>query len=196
MENSAHKRNVMDVLQKIIFGPLLVTDGRTTDLLETMLNEKVRVQLIRQEQIDETDAKKLGQSSGAPYYIRESILVGEDSGFVVSHNIAVVYSKNVPQSLFESIANQQEGIGKVMSSHGMRTFRQPFEYGWIHKAKAADLFQRPVNVQFSSLPTIIPYKKYYIYFGQNPGIQMVEYFNPDIIPHRLQKDIKRLSKEE
>jgi chorismate-pyruvate lyase len=198
MIDSQFEGKALDVLHGLIFDLLLVTDGRTTDLLEMLLNEKMIVHVVRQEQIGEEDADLMGESSGGPYYIRESVLIGEKSRFVVSHNIALVYSKHVPPALFEKIAHQQEGIGKAISSLGMRTFRKVADSGFMTEAETVDLFGRPIKIHFPNLQNKVPYKRYFIYFGRKPGIQILEYFHPSIIGHRLQQGMtnEQSNKEE
>ncbi|WP_211231427.1 hypothetical protein, partial [Alicyclobacillus pomorum] len=175
----------IDFFHGLIFSMLRVTDGRTTDLLETLLDEKMLVHVIRQEQIDEDHADRVGQSSGAPYYIRESLLISERSRLVVSHNLALVHSQHVPPFLFEKIAERQEGIGKAISTMGLQTFRNVHDFGAINGEDALDLFQKPTQLRFPDLREKVPYKKYSIYFGPAPGIEMLEYFNPNVIRHRL-----------
>lgn len=183
--DSQYGDGTLGFLHGLIFDLLLVTDGRTTDLLETLLNEKMLVTVIRQEQINEDNADLLGEPSGAPYYIRESILMSDKSRFIVSHNIALVFSKHVPSSLFEKIAHQQEGIGKSISTIGLQTFRKVLDSGLKSEEEAVDLFQKPIKLRFPELCNKIPYKRYSIYFGLEPGILMLEYFNPNVIKHRL-----------
>ncbi|MDQ6421679.1 4-hydroxybenzoate synthetase [Paenibacillus sp. LHD-117] len=175
----------LDFLYNLIFDMLLVTDGRTTDLLETMLDEKLLVSVIKQERLNEEQGEFHGRSSSAPYYMRESILIGDRSGLIVSHNIALVHSKNVPPALFEKIAHKQEGIGKAISSIGLESLRKVVDTGAISGEAAVDLFQKPIALRFPELRDQVPYKKYVIYFGLVPGIQMLEYYNPAIPSHRL-----------
>ncbi|RLL40609.1 DUF98 domain-containing protein [Oceanobacillus piezotolerans] len=190
MKDSQSEQNASKILQAIILDLLLVTDGRTTDFLEILLNEKVKVQVIRQEQINEDDPKLLIETSGAPYYIRESVLIGEKSGFVVSHNIALVYAKHVPPALFKSIAQQKKGIGKAMSSLGIRSFRKVTDAGFVNEEEAVDLFQQQMKLHFSDIDEKVPYKRYGMYFGREPGIEMLEYFHPNIIEHRVLQEFK------
>lgn len=190
MVDSQFERKASDVLQRILLDLLLVTDGRTTDLLELIMNEKVRVEVIRQEQITE-DANIMGEFSGGSYYVRESVLIGEKSGFVVSHNIALIYSTHVPPALFENIAHRQQGIGKVMSSLGIRSLRDVADSGFIIGEDAIDLFKKPIKIRFPDLHHPIPYKRYFMYFGRKPGIQMLEYYHPDLLAHRLQQEFKQ-----
>lgn len=185
----------IDFLHGLIFRMLRVTDGRTTDLLETLLDEKMLVHVIRQEQIDEDHADRFGQSSGAPYYIRESLLISERSRLVVSHNLALVHSHHVPPSLFEKIAERQEGIGKAISTMGLQTFRNVDDFGAINGEDALDLFQKPTQLRFPDLREKVPYKKYSIYFGPAPGIEMLEYFNPNVVRHRLNQLIGGMNHE-
>ncbi|MBM7572341.1 chorismate pyruvate-lyase family protein [Aquibacillus albus] len=191
MKDSQFEHKALKVLKTFLLDLLLVTDGRTTDFLEVLLNEKLKVQVIRQEQINEADAKLFGESSGAPYYIRESVLIGERSGFVVSHNIAMVYAKHVPPALFESIAHQKYGIGNAISSLGMRSFRKVTDSGYVNEEESVDLFQQPIRLHFSDLHEKVPYKRYDLYFGSKPGIEMLEYYHPSIIEHRLLQEISK-----
>ncbi len=190
MIDSQFERKASDLLQELLLDLLLVTDGRTTDLLEILLNEKVTVQVIRQQQIAE-DTNLIGEFSGGPYYIRESVLIGEKSGFVVSHNIALVYSKHVPPALFKNIAHRKQGIGKAISSLGVRSLRKVVDSGFVNEEEAVDLFRQPVNIRFTNLHNKVPYKRYFMYFGRKPGIQMLEYYHPSLIEHRLQQEIKK-----
>lgn len=187
-KDSQYAGEALDFLHGLIFDILMMTDGRTTDLLETLLNEKILVTVIRQEQMNEEHADLLGESSGAPYYIRESILISDKSHFIVSHNIALV-NKHVPSSLFEKIAHRQEGIGKSINSIGLQTFRKVVDSGLKDEEEVVDLFQKPIKLRFPELCNKVPYKRYLIYFGLVPGIQMLEYFNPDVIRHRLKQVI-------
>ena len=186
-KDSQYAGKALDFMQKLIFDLLLVTDGRTTDLLETMLDEKMRVTVIRQEQLNEVPADYQVDSSAAPLYLRESLLISDKSDFIVSHNIAIVNSKYVPASLFESIAHRQEGIGKAISSMGLQSYRKVVDSGLKGEEEAVDLFQKPLNLRIPDLHTKIPYKRYDIYFELLPGIHMLEYFNPEVIRYRLNK---------
>jgi len=177
-----------ELLHELIWKMLLVTDGRTTDMLETLLNEKMLVHVIRQEQMHE-------ESSGDPYYIRESLLVSEKSGFLVSHNFSLVLSKHVPPSLFEKIALRQEGIGKSINTMGLLTFRKVLDFGAKNQEEAVDLFQKSIQLRFPELRDQVPYKNYSIYFGSAPGIQMLEYFNPNVIRHGLNSFIGGMNRE-
>lgn len=174
-------------MQELIFDILLATDGRTTDLLETLLDEKMLVTVLRQEQMNGEHPDHPGESSGAAYYIRESILSGDKSRFIVSHNIALVNAKHVPPSLFEKIAHRKEGIGKAISSMGLQSFRKVVDSGRKSGEEVVDMFQKPVSLHFPELHDQVPFKKYAIYFGHAPGIEMLEYFNPDVVSHRLKQ---------
>jgi chorismate-pyruvate lyase len=184
-----------DLLHGLIFKILLVTDGRTTDILETLLKEKIFVHVIRQEQMNDEPADLFGESYGAPYYYRESLLISENSRFLVSHNFALLYSKHVPPSLFEKIAHRKGGIGKLISSMGWQTFRKVLDSGAKSEEEAVDLFQKPIQLRFPELHDKVPYKKYSIYFGPEPGIQMLEYFNPNVVRHCLNQTIGGMNHE-
>jgi len=190
--DSQNGLNMFDYLHKLLFEVLLTTDGRTTDMLETLMDEKMTVQVIRQHRVDEAQEAALGDVSGGPFYLRESILVSDKSHFVVSHNIALVCANYVPPPLFEALANKREGIGKTINVLGLQTSRKLTDFGWRTEAEAVDLFRQPLKLRFERMSDRAPYKKYSIFFGANAGIHLLEYFNPDIVRHRL----KRVSGEQ
>lgn len=179
------EKKVYDFLEKLLFEILLRTDGRTTDILETILDDRMTVRVISQERVQAEDIGQSGETSGAPYIRRESILIGEKSGVVVSHNIALVRSNNVPAPMEEALNAKQEGIGKTISRLGLQTSRKLTDYGWRTEPESVGLFQKPFKLYFSPINAPVPYKEYSIYFDAVPGIRMIEYFNPQMIRYRL-----------
>jgi len=175
-------KEAIDLLRGLIFDLLLVTDGRTTDLLETILNEKMKVHVIYQGEADE--------AANASSYIRESVLMGENSGMIVSHNFALVRAEALPSSLFEKIAQRQEGIGTAISSGELLTFRKVLETGWISPDQAVDLFRKPMKLRFPENIGSIPFKRYSISFRPEPGIEMLEYYHPELVTHRLMQTLQ------
>ncbi|MFC5468828.1 4-hydroxybenzoate synthetase [Cohnella suwonensis] len=176
-----------DFLHTLLFKILLITDGRTTDILETLMDETMSLQVVRQEQINEEQSARLGEDSDAPYYVRESILIGTKSQLVISHNIALVCSKYLPPLMFEAIAAKQEGIGKTISTFGLQTSRKLVESGWRSDTETVDLFHKPIQLRFSPTKRKVPYKHYSIDFGSHPGIYLLEYFNPNMVLLRLKQ---------
>ncbi|WEK54866.1 MAG: 4-hydroxybenzoate synthetase [Candidatus Cohnella colombiensis] len=172
-------------LHHLLFELLMKTDGRTTDMLEALVGEKVKVEVILQRQIESADAIGFPGLTGEPYYVRESILISELSGCVVSHNIVLVCAAHVPRKMFEALALKQEGIGKTIIAHGLPTSRKLIDYGWREQTAINDLFQQPLELKFSTSVTRVPFKQYAIYFESEPGIYLLEYFNPDIVSLRL-----------
>jgi len=218
-------------LRGLVFDMLLVTDGRTTELLETIVREKLGVTVIRQERagdagdaagIEEeslaagaadgggaaTGAEKArfgtgaaGGISAAPgggggaaeeapavIYVRESVLSGLRSGLPVSHNVALGDSRHVPPALFHAIAMKSVGIGKAIGEHGLRTFRRVLASGRVDFAAASDLFGRPLALRFPATEEKVPFKKYAIHFGEEPGILLLEYYDPRIVHYRMAND--------
>ncbi|MCD9026461.1 4-hydroxybenzoate synthetase [Cohnella silvisoli] len=176
-----------DFLHRLVFNILLITDGRTTDILETLMDETMSLQVVRQEQINDEQTAQLGEDLDAPYYVRESILIGAKSQLVISHNIALVCSKYLPSLMFEAIAAKQEGIGKTISTFGLQTSRKVVDSGWRKDTETVDLFYKPLKLRFSPTKSKVPYKKYSIDFGTHPGIYLLEYFNPNIVLLRLKQ---------
>lgn len=173
MDSGIDMKKAQDVLERLIFDMLLVTDGRTTDLLEAILDEKMLVSVIRQQRLADDS------------YLRESVLISDKSRFIVSHNIAIVYSQYVPPALFEKIASREEGIGSSIRSIGIESYRRVIDFGMRNGEEAADMFQKPLTLNFPDLKRPVPYKNYVMQFGHVPGIQILEYFNPELVNHRL-----------
>ncbi|MFC5530402.1 4-hydroxybenzoate synthetase [Cohnella yongneupensis] len=188
--NSGIEQLMFYQLHRLLFDILMTTDGRTTDMLETMLGEKMTVHVLRQHQIDAADFDNVAELSGSPYYLRESILISDRSRFVVSHNIALVCSQYVPPVMFEALSAKQEGIGKTINDLGLQTSRKLSDCGWRALPEVVDLFGKPIELRFSASlgNERTPYKRYAIYFEGEAGIHLLEYFNPDIVRHRLLRD--------
>jgi len=184
MTDRAQAADMFENLRGLIFDMLLVTDGRTTELLETILDEKLGVDVIRQEQAGGADrGTEAGDAITA--YVRESVLVGLRSGMPVSHNVALVDSRHVPPALFQAIALKQLGIGKAIGANGIATFRRVLESGTVDFDRAADLFGRPLRLRFPETKEKVPYKKYAIHFQKEPGILLLEYYDPRLVQYRL-----------
>jgi len=181
-------------LEMVFFKILMITDGRTTDILETLMDESMSLQVMRQEQIDDEHTLQLGKAGGAPYYVRESVLIGGNSGLVLSHNVALVCSKFVPPVMFEAIASKQEGIGKTISTLGLQTSRKIIDYGWINENETVDLFHNPMKLRFSTTIRKAPYKIYSIQFGQHTGIYLLEYYNPDMVAYRVKQMLNEMNR--
>ncbi|RIX53943.1 DUF98 domain-containing protein [Paenibacillus nanensis] len=196
MNKRIDRKKAQDALERLIFDMLLVTDGRTTDLLEAIVGEKMVVTVIRQQRLTEDSIAMPGVSSSAPSYLRESVLMSEQSRFIVSHNISLVYSEYVPPALFEKIASQELGIGAAIRTIGIESYRQVIDAGYRSADEAVDLFQQPVALRFPDLRRPVPYKQYVMNFGHVPGIQMLEYFNPEMVNHRLIRVYKQSIEEE
>lgn len=156
------------------------------------MDEKMQVSVLRQ---GPSDAAYGGNPLPSAVkddhrdFVRESILIGARSRKIVSHNIALIHADLVPPALLERIAHGQEGIGKAISSIGLESLRKIADYGTIGSDAALDLHGKPVKLQFTEPCESVFYKKYVIYFGLLPGIQLLEYFNPHIVKHRLEQEL-------
>ena len=184
MPDRAQTSDTFENLRGLIFDMLLVTDGRTTELLETILQEKLGVSVIRQERAEGAKDGDAGEDAFATY-VRESVLVGERSRLPVSHNVALVDSRYVPPALFQAIAGKQLGIGKAIGAEGIRAYRKVLDSGTVDFTGAADLFGQPLALKFPVTKDKVPYKKYAIHFEERPGILLLEYYDPRLVKYRL-----------
>ncbi len=112
----------LDRTKSILFNKLLMTEERTTDMLENLVGERLYVHVIRQKKIDE-------------HMIRESILYTKQDHFIVSHNFALIDPDAIPRQLYEKIVFKKDGIGKAMSHLGLESSREILNYGWKKRMK-------------------------------------------------------------
>jgi hypothetical protein len=169
----------MEELSKVLFELLLVSDGRTTDMLETLCGERVYVEVINQE-----------KHSNVIY--RESFLYTVNRNLFVSHNFMMLYPEHVPSEFYKRILEKEEVIGKILKNDEVHSNRIITKNGWCLPTEISDLFGNPKRLKFDEELNgeMIPFKEYKLHFlsNENPGIKLVEYFNPHLILYRLQKN--------
>lgn len=160
----------IDRMKRILFNKLLMTEEKTTDMLEDLVGEQLYVHVIRQKKIDD-------------HMIRESILHTKGDHFIVSHNFALIDPARIPRQLYEKIVFKTEGIGKAMNHLGLESSRDILNYGWKKKDEIFDFSNNPVYLRFDHRELSIPFKEYTIAFHNlnKPGIRLIEYFNPQMI---------------
>lgn len=169
----------MEELSKVLFELLLVSDGRTTDMLETLCGERVYVEVINQEKHDNT-------------IYRESFLYTVNRNLFVSHNFMMLYPDHVPSEFYQRILEKEEVIGKILKNDEVLSNRIITKNGWCLPTEISDLSGNPKKLIFAGDLNggLIPFKEYKLHFQSNekPGIKLVEYFNPNLIHYRLQKN--------
>jgi hypothetical protein len=169
----------MEELSKVLFELLLVSDGRTTDMLESLCGERVYVEVINQEKHANT-------------IYRESFLYTVNRDLFVSHNFMMLYPEHVPSEFYQRILEKEEVIGKILKNDEVQSNRIITKNGWCLPTEISDLSGNPKKLIFDEDLNggLIPFKEYKLHFqsNENPGIKLVEYFNPNLIHYRLQKN--------
>jgi hypothetical protein len=159
------------ICSSLVFDLLLTSDGRTTDMLESIVGESLNVSVIRQ------DEYMVGENLQLH---RESIICNHSRDFIVSQNYCRIHTSLVPEPLLRTILDKKSGIGYVMESLEVCTFRRIIDSGWKARDKLDHYDSQPIHLQFSPAVTQVPFKQYTIQFSpyEQPGIYMLEYFNP------------------
>ncbi|NHN35415.1 hypothetical protein [Paenibacillus agricola] len=155
---------------KSLFHRLLVTEEKTTDMLEKLVGGRLTVQVIQQKMIDSQ-------------MFRESILYTKNDHFIVSHNFALIDPDRIPRRLYEKIVSKNDGIGEAMNLLDLESIRDISTYGWKNENELGDFHNCPVHLRFANGEFPVPFKEYTITFQDlnKPGIRLTEYFNPQMI---------------
>ncbi|MDQ0229081.1 hypothetical protein [Metabacillus malikii] len=171
--------------EEIIIELLLVSQDRTTDILEIITNEKLQPKILKQMDASELLHKDKHSNSqlGAGILLRETCLYTSISQRLVSHNSGLICQDLVPSELYTGITEKKRGIGDLMASIKVATTRNIIECGYRENDKLTDIFGNRVTSHFEDTEALIPFKKYELTFnGHNqPGIYLLEYFNPQIV---------------
>lgn len=169
----------MEESNKVIFELLLDSNGRTTDMLESLCGEKVFVEVIKQEEHSDV-------------IHRESSLFTLDPKMYVSHNFMLLYPDQVPAELYSGVLEKEELIGNILRNEKVNSVRTVTKTGWCLPNEVFDWFGMVRKLKYYSdlKDQRIPFKEYTLHFEskEKPGLKLLEYFNPYMVENRLQKE--------
>jgi chorismate-pyruvate lyase len=170
-------------LEKLLYEVLMVTDGRTTDILEVIVGEKVSLKVFKQKNIRSVN----GYDENI---LRESLLISENSNRVISQNISIINPSAIPIELYNDICRKDTGIGSTIKEKNILSKRKILNFGWRKADEISDIFNNPYFLKFE-INAILPFKEYKIYFdsSNNCGIHILEYFNVRQINLNYQNDM-------
>ncbi|MBY0207111.1 MULTISPECIES: hypothetical protein [Paenibacillus] len=170
--------------EDIIFRMLVSSVDLTTELLELITEDRLEVKVTKQQKL-ETDN----------IILRESFLFSHKYKMTISQNIVILYSDFMPLDLFNSIMLKKEGIGHLLKRTGSSSTRKIIRSGYRQPSEVINLQNEPFKLQFESQKKI-PFKEYKVRFDSYPieGMQLVEYFNPEMISEIIKYPMK-LSEE-
>ncbi|MEC3885147.1 hypothetical protein VKA52_15545 [Halobacillus sp. HZG1] len=184
MINKNERGFEMKEIDRIVFELLLNSNGRTTDMLESICGDEIKVEVVKQE-------KK------ADKIYRESYLYTSFGNFIVSHNFMILYPDHVPVNFYQKVLEEEHVIGNILKADRLISSRNITERGWCLPNQTKDWDGIVKSLKFEPLSTreSIPYKQYDLHFfsTNNTGIKLLEYFNPEIIQYRLQNDPESLN---
>ena len=139
---------------------LLVTDGTVTKSLEAYFWEPIAVITERQECTRLVQASPLLKVAEAePVIVRDVRLQGATSKHVYTRASSVLVIKALSESISEQILAGTMGIGELLRSKGMSTYREIMDFGYCSQATEATLF-----------------RTYVINHEDQPAIQITERF--------------------
>lgn len=169
----------VNTIRKNDFNELLSTTKRTTDILESLIDNKLNLQVIKQEM---KTGKKLGDVRGFPIIERETFLYSSNLDLIASHNYVIIYSNFIPIDMHKEINSKSRGIGEVIKLKDLISKREIIQCGYRSRAYLKDLYQNDVVTQFPPQYSTIPFKEYTITFQNfnEYGMKILEYFNPEI----------------
>lgn len=168
-----------DSVSALVYELIMITDGRTTDLLETIVNGSLTPKVIRQDVIRPN-------SAASERIYRESLLL-DPLGAPVSHNFVLLKPESMPSDLLTELLQENEPIGKIMRRQNVFSRRTVKASGWRPADQITNLEGAPAETILYRASTILPYKTYSVQFSgyEESGMELLEYFNPDLIEHYL-----------
>lgn len=168
-----------DSAYALVYELIMATDGRTTDLLETIVNGSLTPKVIRQEVIHPSMA------AGEMIY-RESVLL-DSSENAISHNFVFLKPESMPADLLDELLLDKEPIGKIMKRLNVFSRRTVKAAGWRPSDQITNLEGKPAETIFFSPSAMIPYKNYSVQFSgcEDSGMELLEYFNPSLVERYL-----------
>ncbi|GKU77243.1 hypothetical protein [Paenibacillus sp. L3-i20] len=164
-----------DSVSALIFELVMVSDGRTTDLLETIVNDSLTPMIIRQEVMQPSIAD-------LNMIYRESVLL-DSFGTAISHNFVFLKPEFMPKDLLDELLQENKPIGKIIKKLNVFSRRTVKSSGWRSPDETINLKGTPVDTQFSKQSTMVPYKTYSVHFSgyEESGMELLEYFNPKLV---------------
>lgn len=184
-------------MNQLLVKTLLISDGRTTDMLEAIVDDQLFVHIIKQEFMDSEQVQPwkehISDAAAAPHVQRESMLCMQGGKqLVVSHNAAVICPELIPEEMLSPILQAKHGIGRIMCELECQSSRKIYSYGWCTSAEATDFAGRPLKLQFAVQPHKLPFKEYSIHFGgfHRPGIWLREFFNPAVFDGASAEEVR------
>lgn len=147
-----------------ILRTLLVTDGTVTQCLEAYFWEPICVELIHQRsQPSGADIPWLGVRAGELVTRRRVDLRGETTGTIYARCLSVLRLTCIPESMREQLVAGELGIGELIRTRGLETYRELVEVGLTRErvelhdelATAADDVYRVYGIALGARPAIV-----------------------------------------
>ncbi|WP_203363916.1 hypothetical protein [Bacillus sp. REN10] len=171
--------------KEIIFEMLLISENRTTDILEIITNEKIYPVVLNQQEATDIFNEKIKDEArkGKHVILRETSLYTRDTHRVVSVNSGFICKEYVPPELYLGIIGKEKGIGEIMAGMNINSSRRILQKGWRSEDSLVDICDKGFSNNFGTVETLIPFKKYELMFAgyAQPGIYLIEYYNPYVL---------------
>lgn len=139
---------------------LLVADGTVTKSLEAYYWEPICVDSIWQKPMAaEDDIPWLDTQKGDEVVGRRVNLRGKDTDTIYARAFSVIRPQQIPEQLREKLVAGSLGIGELIRSCGLETYRELLEIGFANSVDGEHI-----------------YRTYRIVLGRKPAILVTEHF--------------------
>ena len=178
----------MNFRKEMILNRLLPSKERTTDILEDIVQNKLKVRVVKQEMKSDYNIEST-QNEEFLAIDRETYLYSSKHDLIVSHNYVTIYPNFIPSDLYDAICSKNRGIGEVIRMNELHSERKIIQCGFRNKDCLQDLYYNDVSIQFSEKDSNVPFKEYTITFKNfnTFGMKILEYFNTEIFEMGMEK---------
>jgi chorismate-pyruvate lyase len=123
---------------------LLVTDGTVTKSLEALFNIPIQIVVQRQELLAATDVNKYPacELNSQQLLMRDVTLVRTDSHQLMAQAHSMIALDLLPADLAAGLLAGQLGIGELIRSQGLDTYRQLVDVGVSRREDALGIWRR------------------------------------------------------
>lgn len=146
---------------------LMASDGTTTSLLESFLDEPLRVEVVPQRP---ANAVELAEWPGTPpqsgILVRDAKLIGRRTGRLVVHARSLVVLDRLPERSRTEIREGRELLGRTLRTHRVEQHREILTTG----------HGRAPATTNAGDATAMPWRTYAIVVGGVPAVLVTEWF--------------------
>ncbi|HEY6529082.1 MAG TPA: chorismate pyruvate-lyase family protein [Cellvibrionaceae bacterium] len=147
---------------------LLATDGTVTKALEAYFNVPIKVHLLSQYPTEDVPAKDMLALDSKRVILRTVQLVRTDSDTIMASARSTIALDLLPEDLAEGLLAGHLGIGELIRSQGMDTYRQLRDLGISEREGVLGVWRRyAICKQQEALMQVEEWFPWGVYAGSN-----------------------------